>query len=717
MNAGSPNLDAGVAFERNERGRGRLGAAASSAIRNLSPTRQAVTSSSSSSSSAALSPAHYAKMLLHTASRNLAVDRLRTLRVLLSSESPSWLGDFLFTHRGYEGMLKRIGELIEMEWREDIHDDKALHELLRGLVALGATEKGLVALSSLIFRPYLPQLPPSGVPSTFNLPETAPAAFIGKEDTPPELPIGWELHPPFGPLTGLLLSEKKPGELKTRRLLIDMLGLLLSIKLPTGLADADFFAELRDKREVSAFYSAFSDSAPVTASPLHLLLLLLHNPVQARSLSLLPFISMSHQPRPFKTYLNELLSVARDYFWVFCHSGSRFWDWHGMGEAGRREKSGPSVPGGMTDGVEWEAMSYLTANISLINRIAALMPSSSGAAHHFHAALFDSGMERLLQLLRKASQRFYPAAHLAIAHYLYLARRSGFNMPSSIDMRCEGGLTLRLDCGLPAIPARTVASIETSAEHPHERQRSPTQLDPAVRSASPVKSPDHPWASSRPSQSPQKVEMDNWRGGEPLPLPSMPQGIASVPGDMVTGQWLNRTSSATDDLAAATAFLASSASGESWFNSPVANRTLGEEQEQRPRQLEGRRSQSLSPKRTQRDPHQATNENYATEMAPRQGAATSVAPNFQQGIDAGPLRANAGSANCPSSFMGATSLPGKHDAIRQDAHGASVNKLGSGPHPGLVAVGTAKDRIKLWEGRAAVSSSGSGRGFVVHGRS
>ncbi|CAO1623818.1 unnamed protein product [Parajaminaea phylloscopi] len=689
--AGSPNLDSGAPFERNERGRGRLGSVASSAIRSLSPTRQAAPSTSS--------PAQYAKMLLHTSSRKLDIDKLRRLRVLLHSESPSWLGDFLFTHRGYEGMLKRVGELVEMDWREDIHDDKALHELLRGMSSLGATDKGLVALSSLLFRPYLPQLPPSGIQNALNLPETAPASFIGKEDTPPELPAGWELHPPFGPLSGLLLSEKKPGELRTRKLLIDVLALLLSVKLPPGLASVDCFQELREKREVSEFYSAFVASAPLTASPLHLLLLLLHNPVHARSLSLLPFISMSHQPRPFKTYLNELLSVARDYFWIFCHSGSQFWDWQGMGESGRQERAGPSVPGGMTDGVEWEAMGYLTANLNLVNRIASLMPTAGGASQLFHAALFASGMERLLQLLRKASQRYYPAAHLAIAHYLHLARRSGYRLPTSIDMRCEGGLSLKLDCGLPEIPDRTASSSPTALVQ--------SRRPPSAGGESAHKSPLHELRSStyfgEASTGPSKIEQ--W----PLPpsdaSPAREAQAVSPPSNgasgVGTGQWLKRRSTTADDIAAASAFLMTSASDDAFFNAPLGARGQDGEQPRR----RGRKSRSLSPAR---GPQGSANAHVAGASMGASGSRDFAV----QALDA--------STDRSSKMLSA------HRRMMPGGEGRGTGERtpgGSGRGPagvGLVAAGTARDRIKLWEGRAAVGSNGSGasgsRGLVPVGR-
>lgn len=311
---------------------------------------------------------------------------------MVSAETPTWLGDFLFTERGYEGLLKRVGELVEMEWREEIHDDKALHELLRTMTYLGDTDKGMLALSSLLFRPYTSQLhhgiPASG--SNQKLPTAAPAASIAKEETPPELAMGWEHHPPFGPLVGMLLSERKPGDLTTRKLLIDVLSLLPKMRLPPGLSHS-VLKSLKSTREISSSYDLFEELAPLSSH--HMLFLLLHNPLQARSLSLLPFIQQSHHPRPFKTYLREIEGVVRDYFWIFCHSRNRFWDWDMFGEEGRRKIEGPKVPGGMTGGVEFEAMAYVVSSGPLVLH---LDPHTQAALHHFTIA--DGQLEAHQQL-------------------------------------------------------------------------------------------------------------------------------------------------------------------------------------------------------------------------------------------------------------------------------------------------------------------------------
>ena len=68
------------------------------------------------------------------------------------------------------------------------------------------------------------------------------------------------------------------------------------------------------------------------------------------------FIESLHKPRIYKTYLQELSDICRDYFWVFCHPNNTIWVLSEVDE-GKVEK--PKAPGGMTGGVEFEAMSYL----------------------------------------------------------------------------------------------------------------------------------------------------------------------------------------------------------------------------------------------------------------------------------------------------------------------------------------------------------------------
>lgn len=233
-------------------------------------------------------PESFATMLKTTDARSIEVAKVKRMRAVVASESPAWISQFIGPEcAGYEAMVLRLQELLQMEWREEQHDDMLLHELLRCFVALSTTDVGKGALQS-----------------------RAPT--------------------PFKELVDLLFSEKKPGDIPTRKYMVDLLAILLELQIPLGPETAD--------------------------SPVNFLLRLLQNPVDPAKEQVVDFIKQTHTPRPFKTYLIELAGVCRDYFWIFCHSQNRFWRHEDLDADSIK---GPKVPGGMTGGVEFEAMAYL----------------------------------------------------------------------------------------------------------------------------------------------------------------------------------------------------------------------------------------------------------------------------------------------------------------------------------------------------------------------
>ncbi|EPQ27509.1 uncharacterized protein PFL1_05047 [Pseudozyma flocculosa PF-1] len=316
-------------------------------------------------------PDAFAAILKSVDARRLDVDKVKRMRAVVSSESPAWISQFVGPEcGGYDAMLVRLDELLSMEWREEQHDDKLLHELLRCFVALSTTEVGRGALQ-----------------------QQAPT--------------------PFKQLIDLLFSEKKPGELPTRKLMVDLVALVLDLQLPA--------------------------TAQSATSPLNFLLQLLQNPVDPAKEAVVDFIKQTHTPRPFKVYLTELASVCRDYFWVFCHSQNRYWRYE---ELDVETIKTPKVPGGMTGGVEFEAMGYLTTHFRLINSIGEALAQPAGhgpvatrpdmSAYDFHAHLFASGMERIVAHLRRSSQHYYSPMHLELARYISLATAARYALPHHI---------------------------------------------------------------------------------------------------------------------------------------------------------------------------------------------------------------------------------------------------------------------------------------------
>lgn len=260
-------------------------------------------------------------------------------------------------------------------YREEQHDDQILHELLRCFKALSTSEIGCFALRS-----------------------SCPTPFVQ--------------------LVSLLYSDKKPGEVATRQLIVELLLILFDLypsnapsSKSTGHSDARGSPQSSSPTLPSphtTFYSLIralllTPAPPPTESP-------------AAPVSPHAFISSLHTPRIFKVYLQELSDICRDYFWVFCHPNNTLWNLNDVDEA---KVERPRAPGGMTGGVEFEAMGYLvssirslddqllifayqTAHFKLINAISKaaadldLPKEHDHSAHRLHSDLFASGIERIL---------------------------------------------------------------------------------------------------------------------------------------------------------------------------------------------------------------------------------------------------------------------------------------------------------------------------------
>ncbi|KAF7332258.1 Drf-GBD domain-containing protein [Mycena kentingensis (nom. inval.)] len=335
-----------------------------------------------------LAPRRFFSILSGTSSTQLDIENVKKLRLMLRNESASWTEEFLALG-GYSALLTRLNEILEVEWREEQHDDQVLHELLRCFKALSTSAIGCVALRS-----------------------SCPT--------------------PFTQLVSLLYSDKKPGDVATRQLMVDLILILFEL-YPTS---AFSFASRRDVEECTitlpaphkSFFS-FIRALLLTPAPA---------PAEAPPTPVSPheFIESLHRPRIFKTYLQELSDVCRDYFWVFCHPNNTIWILAETDE-GRVEK--PRAPGGMTGGVEFEAMGYFTTHLKLINSICEVvadlnLPKSDElSAYRFHADLFISGFERIILISRKASTTYYPTLHLELARYMAHAGKAGYEMPWTVS--------------------------------------------------------------------------------------------------------------------------------------------------------------------------------------------------------------------------------------------------------------------------------------------
>ncbi|KAJ7018809.1 armadillo-type protein [Mycena alexandri] len=346
-----------------------------------------------------ISPTRFFSILSGTSSTHLDIETVKKLRLLLRNESASWSEEFLKLG-GYAALLTRLNEILEVEWREEQHDDQVLHELLRCFKALSTSSIGCFALRS-----------------------SCPTPFVQ--------------------LVALLYSDKKPGEVATRQLIVDLLLILFEL-YPSSALPALGSARSYPRREAWETASTAPTSSHLITLPAPhktfysliraLLLTPAPPPCESPAAPVSPhaFIESLHLPRIYKTYLQELSDVCRDYFWVFCHPNNTIWILAETDE-GRVEK--PRAPGGMTGGVEFEAMGYFTTHLKLINAIARavaeqnLPKDNEHSAHRFHSDLFLSGFERIILISRKASTTYYPTLHLELARYVAHAGRAGYELP------------------------------------------------------------------------------------------------------------------------------------------------------------------------------------------------------------------------------------------------------------------------------------------------
>ncbi|KAJ7852060.1 armadillo-type protein [Mycena olivaceomarginata] len=329
-----------------------------------------------------ISPTRFFSILSGTSSTQLDIENVKKLRLLLRNESASWSEEFLKLG-GYAAMLTRLNEILEVEWREEQHDDQVLHELLRCFKALSTSSIGCFALRS-----------------------SCPTPFVQ--------------------LVALLYSDKKPGDVATRQLMVDLLLTLFELYPSSSLPALG--ARPYPRREAWETASTAPASSNLITFPAP------HKNFYSliRALLLTPRAPAVRVARDTHLPARELSDVCRDYFWVFCHPNNTIWILSETDE-GRVEK--PRAPGGMTGGVEFEAMGYFTTHLRLVNTIAKaaadlnLPKEDDHSAYRFHADLFLSGFERIILISRKASTTYYPTLHLELARYVAHCARAKYELP------------------------------------------------------------------------------------------------------------------------------------------------------------------------------------------------------------------------------------------------------------------------------------------------
>lgn len=329
----------------------------------------------------------------------LAVD-LKRLRVALRTKPPAWTHEFI-GFGGYKALLKRLKELLEVEWREEQHDDQVLYEILRSFKALLLTDPGRKALGSRIPDPFIQ-------------------------------------------LTGLLYSEKKPGDLSSRQVLVELIQgcfLLDDSFTHRPLSGSKLVWDASISIEPPASCPHPTEPRPsddseddLIRSSHQFVRRLLIGPPDPKKSQIVEFVAVTHRVRIFKTFVNEFLGVLMDYFWIFCHAENQFWDLKTIDE---EKIEAPKVPSGMTGGVEYEAMSYCTCLMKLINQMIKTSGHPDDSQRIFQD-LFESGFERCLITLRKSSMNYYPMVHLELARFIHLGLQVRFEFHFNVLKHLNG---------------------------------------------------------------------------------------------------------------------------------------------------------------------------------------------------------------------------------------------------------------------------------------
>lgn len=251
-------------------------------------------------------PDNFVRWLSNHKATDLSMDvnRAKKLRMLLRHETTTWVAAFL-SAGGYTKVLDRLQDLLDTEWREEQHGDKMLYELLRCIKALTTSDVGKAALRA--------------------------------------------AHPrPFPALSDLLFSEKKPGDLACRQIIVEVWLFHFELfPLAQTSPRPDQTVRFNDNRMATKL-----DVAMFVRS------LLLPEDKEDKTKDYHDFVTVAHRPRIFKAWVQELSDICRDYFWIMCHANNTLWE---LDEVNEKIVERPVAPGGATGGVEFEAMGYVVS--------------------------------------------------------------------------------------------------------------------------------------------------------------------------------------------------------------------------------------------------------------------------------------------------------------------------------------------------------------------
>ncbi|TKA72681.1 hypothetical protein B0A55_06280 [Friedmanniomyces simplex] len=326
-------------------------------------------------------PADYIKYLQSNRDpTKIEVGRLHKLRILLRNETVAWVDSFL----ALGGMTEIVGllhRIMGLEWREE-HEDQLFHETLLCLKGLCTTERAMEELAK----------------------------------------VADELFPA---LLGMLFDEEKkgPAEYGTRTVIVNVLFNFLA--------------------------SAANSSTETLEERARRILSYLGEPQKAEDERPVDFVLDMRTPRPYRLWCREVTNVTREVFWIFLHHLNVVsLPKHNKDEASAidcatdeerartlnatytlRHFPGSRAPvpaAPYIGGVEWDATTYITSHLDLLNGLLASLPTCP-ARNALRADLRASGFEKTMgATLRTCKEKFYSGVHDGLRAWVGAASEDGW---------------------------------------------------------------------------------------------------------------------------------------------------------------------------------------------------------------------------------------------------------------------------------------------------
>ncbi|TKA33910.1 hypothetical protein B0A54_15090 [Friedmanniomyces endolithicus] len=317
-------------------------------------------------------PADYIKYLqTNRDATKIEVGRLHKLRILLRNETVAWVDSFLALG-GMTEIVSLLHRIMGLEWREE-HEDQLFHETLLCLKGLCTTERAMEELAK----------------------------------------VADELFPA---LLGMLFDEEKkgPAEYGTRTVIINVLCNL----------------EHRARRILSYLGEP---QKPLSDRPVD-------------------FVLDMRTPRPYRLWSREVSNVTREVFWIFLHhlnvvplpkqttapttldpAASATSECAVSLKATYTSRHFPTsrapVPAApYIGGVEWDATTYITAHLDLLNGLLASLPSRT-SRNSLRAELRASGFEKTMGgTLRTCKEKFYAGVHDGLREWVGAGWEDGWEV-------------------------------------------------------------------------------------------------------------------------------------------------------------------------------------------------------------------------------------------------------------------------------------------------